>query len=119
MTPTVEQARESLARQFARVRGHQDAEAVIVTGSNKTAPAWSFYLAEADEAIQTIKAANLLAPAVGREGIARVIDPLAWEIFDQKEGERRGRFLGITTVSSLAKADAILALLSRTGEGKP
>lgn len=53
---------------------------------------------------------NLLAPAVGREQIARVIDPDDWS--RQDAGERT-----VDIRASLAKAEAILALLSRTGEG--
>ena len=43
-----------------------------------------------------------------QERLARIIDPLAWEIYD-REGARRARELGITTERSLEKAKAVIA----------
>jgi hypothetical protein len=54
---------------------------------------------------------------VGREEIARIIDPVAWEIVDTK-GTAAAKFLGLTTGNSLAKADRILAALRPTDTGR-
>ena len=54
---------------------------------------------------------------VGREEIARIIDPVAWEIVDTK-GTAAAKFLGLTTGNSLAKADRVLAALRPTDTGR-
>jgi hypothetical protein len=46
-----------------------------------------------------------------REKVARIIDPVAWEALDIY-GRYKAAFLGLTTDKSLAKADAILALIA-------
>ncbi|UTC29197.1 hypothetical protein BAMBUS_01150 [Brevundimonas phage vB_BpoS-Bambus] len=43
------------------------------------------------------------------ERLARIIDPLAWEILDA-EGADKAQFLGITTDSSLERARAVIAV---------
>ncbi|USN13906.1 hypothetical protein KABACHOK_00700 [Brevundimonas phage vB_BpoS-Kabachok] len=43
------------------------------------------------------------------ERIARIIDPLAWEILDA-EGAEKAKFLGITTDLSLERARAVIAV---------
>lgn len=69
-------------------------------------------LQDATEAMKDLLAA---APTVEdkdgwREKVARIIDPTAWAVLSN-HGPEQAEFMGITTGVSLAKADAILALL--------
>lgn len=49
---------------------------------------------------------------VTEEALARIIDPVAWDISDTAPPDR-ARFIGITTDASISKARAILAALSQ------
>ena len=56
------------------------------------------------------------APDGMREAIARIIDPISWEALDVY-GQDKAAFIGFTTDKSLARADAILAIIAK-GEGR-
>jgi hypothetical protein len=60
---------------------------------------------------------NASAVPVTREGIARIIDPIAWEALEVY-GQEKAAFIGITTDSSLTKADTILADLRSIDTGR-
>ena len=71
---------------------------------------------EPEDFYAAMLAASPVVP-VGREEIARIIDPVSWEALDVY-GQDKAAFIGFTTDHSLAKADAILAALRPTDTGR-
>lgn len=52
------------------------------------------------------------------EDVARIIDPLAWEIQDST-GADHAKFLGITVERSLQKAKSVIEYLESKNQGTP
>jgi hypothetical protein len=68
---------------------------------------------------------SALSPRVGKEEIARIIDPSSWRVLDSYLAETKRKFPNgnydpdsYKDKASLAKAEAILALLSPGMEGE-
>lgn len=107
--------REEIAAMAWRFRGNERLGGPWYDGAKPSdSPAMHDCFAFADAILVTLR--HPVVP-VGREEIARIIDPVAWEIVDTK-GTAAAKFLGLTTGNSLAKADRILAALRPTDTGR-